>query len=266
MLECVINISEGVDGTVVAAIASAAGSALLDVHTDTHHNRSVLTLAGDAVEEASAAVTADALGRLDIATHRGVHPRIGVVDVVPFVPLGDTPFADAIAGRDRFAAWAGRELALPCFLYGLERSLPDIRRHAFDSLDPDTGPRRPHPTAGGCAVGARPMLVAYNLWLASTDVTTARAIARDIRGPHVRALGLDVGGVAQVSMNLINPDVVGPADIYDAVASRAAIERAELVGLVPSSVLAAVPSERWSSLDLDQSRTIEARLEKAGLV
>ena len=103
------------------------------------------------------------------------------------------------------------------------------------------------------------MLVAYNVWLAEPDVALAKQIAREVRGPAVRALGLDVGGQAQVSCNLIDPDRVGPAALFDAVASRAAVARAELVGLVPARVLAAIPPERWPPLDLDPSRTIEAR-------
>lgn len=266
MLECVINISEGRDGAVIEAVATAAGTALLDVHTDAFHHRSVLTLAGPDVEGAARAVARAAVEHIDLRTHVGVHPRIGAVDVVPFVPLVGSSIADAVRARNEFAAWAGADLALPCFLYGAERSLPAVRRDAFDALAPDTGPATPHPSAGACAVGARPVLVAYNLWLAEPDVALARRIATEVRGPHVRALGLDVGGRAQVSCNLVSPGDVGPADIADAVGSRAAVAGAELVGLVPASVLDAVPTARWASLDLDPSRTIEARLKQAGLV
>src|SRR5262249_33513698 len=154
--------------------------------------------------------------------------------------------------------WAGTELALPCFLYGPERSLPDVRRAAFGTLAPDTGPPVPHPTAGAAAIGARPVLVAYNLWLApGTSVAVAKAVAAAIRGPAVRAPGLDVGGEAKVSCNLIQPEVLGPGAAFDAVASRCEVARAELVGLVPASVLEAEPTSRWQELDLDPSRTIE---------
>jgi glutamate formiminotransferase/glutamate formiminotransferase/formiminotetrahydrofolate cyclodeaminase len=123
-----------------------------------------------------------------------------------------------------------------------------------------------HPTAGRCAVGARPVLVAYNVWLAPpATIDDARRIAAAVRGPHVRALGFDVGGQPQVSCNLIEPAAVGPGALVDAVASRAGIARTELVGLVPASVLHAEPPSRWPALDLDPSRTIEARLERAGL-
>lgn len=271
VLECVVNVSEGRDASVLEALAAAAGPALLDVHTDPHHHRSVLTLAGPGVEEAARRLAVEAVARIDLGRHAGAHPRLGAVDVVPFVPLGRATMADAVAARDRFARWAAEQLAVPCFVYGPERSLPDVRRGAFGSLAPDTGPALPHPTAGAVAVGARPVLVAYNLWLAAdAPVATALAVARRVRGPAVRSLGLDVGGRAQVSCNLVDPRAVGPADAYDAVAECAAelgtaVVGAELVGLVPASVLDAVPPERWSALDLAPSRTIEARLEQAGL-
>jgi glutamate formiminotransferase len=263
VLECVVNVSEGRDLRVVDRIAAAAGPSLLDVHSDPWHHRSVLTLAGALVEEAARAVAAEAVATIDLRRHEGVHPRLGAVDVVPFVPLRGSSLEDAVDARNRFASWAGEELGLPCFYYGPERSLPDVRRRAFRSLAPDTGPAEPHPTAGACAVGARPVLVAYNLWLTSdADVALARRVAATIRGPSVRALGLDLGGRAQVSCNLIEPHVVGPAQVYDAVARLAPIERAELVGLVPNSVLEAVAPERRQALDLSEDRTIEARLAK----
>lgn len=257
MIECVTNVSEGRDATVLQAIATAAGPDLLDVHTDPDHNRTVLTLVGEA---ASRAVAREAVRRLDLRAHRGVHPRIGVVDVVPFVALeGATP-ADARRARDDFAAWVGQELGVPAFLYGPERSLPDLRRRAFRDLVPDHGPARPHPTAGGVAVGVRPVLVAWNVWLEQPDLALARRVAAAIRGPHLRALGLAVGGGAQVSMNLINPEVLGPAEAWDLVAGEASVARAELVGLVPEAVLARTPRHRWAQLDLSDDRTIEARL------
>jgi glutamate formiminotransferase len=261
VLECVVNVSEGHDVPRLWAIAAAAGSALLDVHRDEHHNRAVLTLAGDGVEDAVREVARAAVKILDVATHTGAHPRIGAIDVVPFVPLEGSTLDDAIAARDAFARWAAAELGLPCFLYGPERSLPDVRREAFGALAPDTGPATPHPTAGACAVGARRVLVAYNLWLADADLSAAMSIAAAIRAPAVRALGLQVGSAVQVSCNLIAPEEVGPAEVYDRVARDAVVERAELVGLVPRAVLAAAPPTRWAALDLSEDRTIEARVE-----
>ncbi len=266
LLESVVNLSEGRREDVIARIAAAAGPSLLDVHRDRHHHRSVLTLGGPEVEDAVRAVSRRAVEEIDITAHEGAHPRMGAVDVVPFVPLdGGCGFAGAVAARDRFASWGGSELGLPCFLYGPERSLPEVRRRAFHDLRPDTGPMTPHPTAGATAVGARGLLVAYNLWLVDPDVSLARALAAELRAPAVRALGLDVGGHAQVSCNLIDPLRAGPADVFDTVARRAEIDRAELVGLVPAAVLSTTPDRRWSELDLDPSRTIEARLESAGI-
>lgn len=254
-----MNVSEGRRPEIVAEIAEAAGPDLLDVHTCADHHRSVLTVVG---EDAPRAIAAAAVARLDLRTHAGAHPRIGVLDVVPFVPLGDTAMTAALAARDDFAVWAAETLRLPVFLYGPERSLPEVRRGAFGSLDPDAGPLSPHPSAGAVAVGARPLLVAYNLWIAGADVSTARRLASSLRGPAVRALGMQVGDEVQVSMNLIDPMAVGPAEVWDAVATEVPIDRAELVGLVPEAVLDTVPASRWTQLDLAADRTIEARLAR----
>ena len=262
MLECVINVSEGRRFDVLETIARAANGELLDVHTDGDHHRSVLTVVGEA---AARAVTVAAVLQIDLRTHEGVHPRIGAVDVVPFVPLGSATMDDAIAARDRFAAWAGRELGVPCFVYGPERTLPDIRRGAWRDLAPDHGPATPHPSAGAIAVGARPVLVAYNVWLEADDLELARRIARELRGPALRTLGLQVGDEVQVSMNLVDPSVVGPDAAFDAVAARAAVARAELVGLVPRAVLDRIDPGRWAQLDLAAERTIEARCAQQGL-
>jgi len=262
VLECVVNISEGARLDVVEHLCSLVAPVLLDVHTDGDHNRSVLTLVG---EDGPRSLTRAAVAALDLRDHVGVHPRIGVVDVVPFVPLGDATLADADAAADRFARWAAAELDVPCFRYGSGRSLPAVRRGAFTDFGPDWGPSVPHPSAGAIAVGARPVLVAYNLWLTGADLDAARAIARDLRGPAVRALGLAVGDEVQVSMNLIDPMALGPAQVYDAVATRASVARAELVGLVPRAVLEATEVDRWPQLDLSEERTIEARLATRGL-
>jgi glutamate formiminotransferase / 5-formyltetrahydrofolate cyclo-ligase len=135
-----------------------------------------------------------------------------------------------------------------------------VRRTAWRTRHPDVGPDRPHPSAGAVCVGAREALVAYNVWLASGDVDEARRVAAAVRGPHVRALGLQVGARAQVSMNLVDPLVVGPAAVFDLVAELAATAGTELVGLVPAAVLHQVPADRWAALDLGPTRTIEARL------
>ncbi|MFZ6003975.1 MAG: hypothetical protein ACOYXM_08590 [Actinomycetota bacterium] len=266
MLECVINISEGRDLERVARIAAAAADSTLDVHSDAHHNRSVLTIVGEAEAREVASV---AVRELDLRDHEGVHPRLGVLDVVPFVALdGSTP-KDALAARDAFAAWLSATHGVPCFLYGPERSLPLIRREAFRSLAPDTGPESPHPTAGATAVGQRGPLVAFNVWISGDSPEVARRVARAVRGRGIRALGLLVGDRLQVSMNLIDPAQVGPAAAHDRVvaASRqldVAVEGAELVGLLPEAVLLEVPPARWRELDLAEERTIEARLAARG--
>ncbi len=277
LLECVINVSEGHDKQVISALVAGAGPCLLDVHSDPDHHRSVLTLAGpdEGVDQGARAVATAAVSSIDIRGHAGVHPRIGALDVVPFVHLGRQPgpgglLADgrlsrAVEARDSFARWAARELALPCFLYGPERTLPELRRAAWSTLAPDLGPTAPHPTAGAAAVGARPVLVAYNLWLAGPDLALARRVARSIRRPELRALGVAAGTSVQVSCNLIAPWRVGPGAVFDAVASQAGVARAELVGLVPLSVLESEPRHRWGELGLSPSATIEARLEQAGL-
>ncbi len=264
----------------------AGGDRVLDVHTDGEHHRTVLTLGGSLaeVEDAARAITTEAVTRIDLSSHRGVHPRLGVVDVVPFVPLPGTagthppaPWDAVVSARDAFAGWAGAALGVPCFLYGPERSLPEVRRDAFGALSPDTGPPAPHPTAGATAVGARTVMVAYNVWIAEmpgrsdpvSAVEVARELAASLRGPGVRTLGLAVAAGAQVSCNLTDPTRITPAVIYDAVTDGAArrgcrVLRAELVGLLPSAVLDAMPRHRLAELDLRAEDTIESRLELRG--
>ena len=268
MLECVVNVSEGRRPELLSALGAAAGSALLDVHSDAHHNRAVLTMAGPHVEEAARTLARVAVELLDLSSHSGVHPRLGVVDVVPFVPLADggdaVDLGFALAARERFAAWAGTELALPCFLYGPERTLPEVRRRAFADLAPDTGPASPHPTAGAACVGARRLLVAYNLWLApGIPLSEAKRVAAAVRGPAVRALGLEVGDRAQVSLNLVEPTVLGPAEAFARVAVLAPVERAELVGLCPAAAVAGLSPSRLRELGISAGAVLEARLSEA---
>lgn len=275
MLSCVVNVSEGRDGDVIEAIACAGGRSVLDVHSDPDHHRTVFTMAGEGLEEDLRGVARRTVELVDLRGHRGVHPRLGALDVVPFSPLdadghpvGGGDLTGALEARRRFATWAARALALPCFFYGPERGLPEVRKRAFAGLDPDAGPRTAHPSAGACAVGARFALVAYNVWLSTDDLDVAGSIASAVRGPVVRALGLRTAGETQVSCNLIDPWSVGPAQIYDAVDRLArdagcAVSRAELVGLAPAGVVDAAPRARWPQLDLDPGRTLEAGLEKS---
>jgi len=247
-LECVPNLSEGRRPRVVERLASSAaapGVRLLDVSSDPDHNRTVLTLAGEpeALTAGLLALYETALAEIDLRRHEGVHPRIGAVDVVPFVPLGETPMALAVATARGLAAEVGRRFGLPVFLYeeaarpspdaaaaepagqrdtaGAERrSLAAIRRGGFEGLAakladpawvPDFGPPRPHQSAGATVIGARFFLIACNALLDTADVAVARAVAAAVREsggglPAVRALGfyLPSRGHAQVSMNLVD--------------------------------------------------------------
>ena len=284
MLTAAVNLSEGRDRGLLDDLAAAAGPALLDVHADAHHHRSVFTLGGPTVEAAVASLVAAAVARLDLHTHSGVHPRLGVADVVPFVAwersgrsgwLAEADPLVAVDARRRFALQAASELSLPVACYGPAvvadppmpalpaRTLPELRRRLWHDLLPDVGPQEPHPTAGAVAAGVRGALVAYNLWLARPDLAVARRVAAALRSPQLRTLGLAVGDEVQVSCNLVDPWRVGPGDAFDAVAALAPVARAELVGLVPAAVLAAESPDRWQQLDLDLSRPIEARLAAA---
>ncbi|KGA07920.1 MAG: hypothetical protein GM46_8010 [actinobacterium acAcidi] len=257
MLECVINISEGRDLEVIAALSAGLGDNLLDVHSDPDHNRSVFTLIG---EEAPRTLTSSAFQLLDMTVHDGVHPRLGVVDVVPFVPLEGSTMDDAVRARHDFATWVTTSLHIPVFFYGPERTLPFVRAHAWKDLQPDVGPLAPHQSAGAMCVGVRPPLVAYNLWLGNVDLVETKNIASAVRSADIRTLGLQVGAFTQVSINLINPMNTGPLDAYDAVAQHAPIHHAELVGLLPAAVLANIPRDRWEALDVSKEQTIEWRL------
>jgi glutamate formiminotransferase len=275
-LASAVNVSEGHSAATVDRLAQAADEFLLDVHRDPDHHRSVLTLAGPGAPLLSAvrSVVELAVRTLDLTGHVGVHPRFGVVDVVPFTPIGSTDLMPAIEARDRLAIWAGAALKVPCFLYGPmpdggTRSLPEVRRGAFVSILPDTGPERAHRSAGAIAVGARGALVAYNVWVDGLSLAETRAVAARVRNPSLRALGLTVGRFTQVSCNLVEPHEIGPAEAYDLVSwwlpRSARIERAELVGLIPESVLARVPADRWPELGLSAADGLEARLRDRSL-
>lgn len=282
MLECVINVSEGRRADALRALADAGGGELLDVHTDPDHNRSVFTLAGHRDDLTAAALgLARAAGEhIDLSSHTGVHPRLGAVDVVPFVALTGEERETAVAVARDWGAQAAETLGVPVFLYGdadpAGRSLPETRRDAFSRRPPDFGPLVPHPRLGAVAVGARPLMVAINCELDSSDVRLARRIAGQIRErdgglPGVRALGfwLALKGRAQVSMNLVDLEATGVDAACSEVRRLARAEGAdvaavELVGLVPAAELARCSPDflRWSGLGADQ--TIEARLWAAG--
>lgn len=285
MLEAVPNVSEGRDPAVVAAIrdAFATGAAVLGVHSDPDHHRSVFTLAGEDVglSDALLAGISEAIARIDLRAHEGVHPRVGVADVVPLVPLtpGDMPRAKdaAIVVAERI----GAELKLPVFLYGEvgEGRRPAyfrrggleelIRRVEVGELVPRAGPARIDPRSGAVLVGARAPLVAYNLELATDDAQVAREIAAVVREsgggvPGLQAIGLRLAskGHAQVSMNVIDVERAPLHDVVERVRREAAargveIAGGELVGLVPESVVRAASAAGVEIPDVDESDVLE---------
>ena len=259
-----INISEGRNIDILRQLADGCADDLLDVHVDADHNRSVFTLIGIA---APRRLTKLAVQLLQLDAHQGVHPRLGVVDVVPFIALDESTMHDAILARDEFAQWASAQLLVPCFVYGAERTLPDIRRQAWSNLQPQHGPSAPHSTAGAICVGARDSLMAYNVWLdPRTSEKDARSIAQSVRGDGIRTLALRVGNCWQISMNLLDPGRVGPDIATDRVIhfakqNNVEIERCELVGLISHGALNKISQQRWEELDLSAERTIEFRCQ-----
>ncbi len=293
LLECVPNISEGRSQVAIAAITEAVattpGVRLLDVHSDATHHRSVLTLTGTAaaLRNAVLALFEAALATVDLSAHRGAHPRIGAVDVVPFVPLAAATMDDAIAAaRDTAAAVAAR-FGVPVFLYERaatrpeRRALQDVRRGQFEGLteklrqpewQPDYGPAVPHPRLGATAIGARDFLVAYNINLATERLDVARRIARAVREssgglPCVKAMGLALPGrgAVQVSMNLTNIERTSLAAVFEAVSREAArdgvaVLESEVVGLVPARALVEAAARHLRLPHFGADRVLETRL------
>ncbi len=293
IIECVPNISEGRRADVVQActerIRAIEGITLLDVSSDASHNRSVLTFAGDAapVQAAVLALFDAALPLIDLREHHGAHPRMGAVDVVPFVPIdGVTMAACAELARQTAAAVAAR-FDLPVFLYEEaatrpeRRNLEDIRRGEFEALAarlampewaPDFGPARPHETAGAAVIGARMPLIAFNVNLATDRLEVAKAIASAVRHSSggfrfVKAMGIRLSdrGIVQVSMNLTNFERTPVFRVFEAIKREAErygvpVLESEIVGLVPAAAL--IDTARHF-LQLDGFRSdqvLEARL------
>ncbi len=285
--------SEGRDPRAIEAIAQTVravpGARLADVHADPDHNRSVFTFLGPprAVEEAALALAAAVFERVDMREHRGIHPRIGALDVLPFVPLRDVSMDEAIALARRVGERLGLEHGVPVYFYGAaatrpeRRAVRDIRRGEYEGLAarladpawcPDCGPTLFHPRGGAIAVGARDILVAFNVWLDTRDLGAARAIASAVRESSgglsfVQALGLPLErrGLVQVSMNLLDHRRTGIGRAYDAVAAEAArrgipIKRAELVGLAPRAAFEGRAPETVGLPDLDESKYLESYL------
>ena len=270
LVECVPNFSEGRRPEVVTAIrdaiAGVKGVSVLDVSSDASHNRSVITFIApvdSAVDAAFAGIKA-ASERIDLCQHTGEHPRIGATDVVPFIPLEGSTMEDCITLARALGDRVGRELKIPVYLYERAATTPtrenlaDVRRGEFEGLreelgknparKPDFGPEKIHPTCGATAIGARPFLVAYNIYLGpASNLQIAKNVAKAVRGSsggfrYVKGLGLEVDGQAQVSMNLVDTEKTPLHNAFDFVKLRAEAEGAqvswsEIVGLVPERVL-----------------------------
>jgi len=267
MFECVINISEGTDLSLLDTLRRAAGHSCRDLHHDAIHNRSVFTLINDEaplVADVESLLTA-CFQHLRLEHHQGVHPRFGVVDVVPFVPLAPDTFERALELRDAMGQWLSVTFGVPTFFYGgSSPTLPEVRKNAFTSLTPSTGPASPSVDYGAVAVGARNLLLAWNIWLENTTVDRAKELARLVRSSSVRTLGLDLGDLVQVSCNLIEPLEVGPGEVLSRVQQLLrgdeSVHHCELVGLAPEQVLRNEAPAQWHQLGLSLEATIETRL------
>ncbi|HUC78206.1 MAG TPA: glutamate formimidoyltransferase [Vicinamibacterales bacterium] len=270
LIECIPNVSEGRRAEVIAGMTDGlraiTGIRLLDASSDPSHNRSVFTLAGDAagVEAAVLALFERAVAEIDLRTHKGEHPRLGAVDVVPFVPIEGVTMADCVALAKKVGASVAERFGVPVYLYEeastnpARKNLEDIRRGEFEGLAtkmrtaawmPDFGPSTPHPTAGASVVGARMALVAYNINLATNRLDVAKKIASAIRQSSggyrfVKAAGfmLDDRGIVQVSMNLTNYEKTPIFRVFETVKREAerhgvTVLESEIVGLIPSAAL-----------------------------
>jgi glutamate formiminotransferase len=294
LIECVPNFSEGRDRGVVAAIeraiAATPGVAVLGAECDADHHRSVITFAGEpaAVVEGALAGAAEAVRRIDLNRHRGVHPRIGALDVLPFVPLSGAGWEDAIAAARRAGERLWSQLGVPVYFYEAaarraeRRNLAEVRRGQFEGLRneaitdparaPDVGGPGLHPTAGATAVGVRRFLIAYNINLDTADVRIARRIAGKIRAssggfPHVKALGLELASrrQAQVSMNLTDFEATPVECVFEAVEAEAArcgvaVASSEIIGFIPRRAYEMAPGFYERAANFRPELILENRL------
>ena len=292
LVECVPNISEGrraeVISLVAAAVAAVPGVRLLDQTSDADHNRSVFTFAGppDDVLAAAHALVEVALREIDMRTHTGAHPRLGAVDVVPFVPISGVTMDDCVALARRFGREAAQRHDIPVYFYANAATRPertklgDIRNKVqYEGLaavlatthGPDAGPARFSERSGGMVVGARPFLIAFNIELDTTDLALAKRIAKEIREssgglPAIQALGFELTAPArvQVSMNVLDFNRTSLSRVWHDVARRAAdsgvkVLRGELIGLIPLDAALEVTADALKLDGFDRSRVIEAR-------
>ena len=288
-VECVPNVSEGRRGDVIDRLADAIraveGVRLLDRTSDVDHNRSVFTYAGEpeAVLGATHALVDLALREIDMRAHKGEHPRLGAVDVIPFVPLSGVTMYECVALAHRFGHELAKRHDIPVYFYANAAAqpervrLPDIRQPQYEGLAalletthvPDAGPRRLHPTGGAIVVGARPFLIAFNIELDSSDLKLAQRIAREIREssgglPAVQAKGFMLTDPprAQVSMNLLDFTTTSLARVWREVESRANaagvnLLRGELIGLIPLDAVLAVAADALRLDGFTRDRVIE---------
>jgi glutamate formiminotransferase / formiminotetrahydrofolate cyclodeaminase len=288
------NFSEGRRKEVIDAIRSAAenvvGITILDCESDPNHNRMVLTFVGgpEAVFQAALAASEKAIALIDLTKHVGEHPRMGAVDVVPFVPLREVSMQECVELANQFAKEFASRFSVPVFLYERaatreeRRNLANVREGQFEGLreligkdpsrDPDYGPNAIHPTAGATAVGARPVLIAYNVDLDSTDISLAKRIAKKMRErdggfPAVKALGFELKdrNLVQVSMNLTDYTKTSMHTVYDAITQFASeggvkVADSEIVGLVPQEALAKASVHYLKLKDFRQDQIIENRI------
>ena len=286
MLECVPNFSEGRDTTVVLAIANTIaqtpGVLMLGWEADADHNRSVMTFAGtpDAVVEAAVRGAGKAAELIDLSAHQGVHPRVGAADVIPFVPLDGSSMEEAVASAHRAGEEIWRRFGVPVYFYEQAARRPErkrlerVRRKEFDGAPPDVGSIAAHPTAGASVVGARGLLVAYNVDLATRDAAVAQAIAKKIRAssggfPHVKAMGIYLASrnCAQVSMNLTNFAETPLNRVYDTIAALACEHGSEavageIIGFIPRRAYEMAPEFFRHAANFSESRILETRIEQ----
>jgi glutamate formiminotransferase/formiminotetrahydrofolate cyclodeaminase len=296
LIECVPNFSEGRRPDVVEvirnAIASVAGAHVLDASSDASHNRTVITFVApiDAVVDAAFAGIREAHQHIDLRTHSGEHPRMGATDVVPFIPLEGATMEDCIALARQLGERVGRELQIPVFLYERAATRPDrenladVRRGEFEGIradigttpqrTPDFGPSTVHESAGAIAIGARPFLVAYNVYLGpASNMPVAKEVAKAVRGSsgglrYVKAMGFEVDGQAQVSMNLVDTEKTPLHRVFDVVKMEAQAHGvsptwSEIVGLVPERALFEAAARHIQLRDFTPQIVLERKVREA---